>query len=47
LAPDGSVAGITVLKVVGEGIEGLGLAVPAEEAIDRLDIHLVDDTQAR
>ncbi|GEM_PF-3319653 len=42
LAPDGRVAGITVLKVVGEGIEGLGLAVPAHEAIRQLDILLID-----
>jgi S1-C subfamily serine protease len=42
LAPDGRVAGITVLKVVGEGIEGLGLAVPAHEAVRQLDILLID-----
>ena len=41
LAPDGRVAGITVLKVVGEGIEGLGLAVPAHEAVRQLDILLI------
>ena len=39
LAPDGSIAGITVLKVVGRGIEGLGLAVPAPEAARRLGIE--------
>jgi len=43
LAADGQVAGITVLKVVGEGIEGLGLAVPAHEAVRQLDILLIDD----
>jgi serine protease Do len=40
LAPDGSIAGITVGKMVGVGVEGLGLAVPAAEAIERLEIHL-------
>lgn len=40
LAPDGTVAGITVMKVVGVGIEGLGFAVPASEAIRQLSIEL-------
>ena len=42
LAPDGSIAGITVSKIVGIGLEGLGLAVPASEAIERLSIELSD-----
>lgn len=47
LAPDGSIAGITVSKVVGIGLEGLGLAVPASEAIDRLSIELSRDDPSR
>jgi S1-C subfamily serine protease len=43
LAPDGSIAGITVSKMVGVGLEGLGLAVPAAEAIERLEIELALD----
>jgi S1-C subfamily serine protease len=40
LDQDGSVAGITVSKIVGVGVEGLGLAVPAAEAVERLAIDL-------
>ena len=43
LASSGEVAGITVFKVVGDGIEGLGLAVPASEAVRQLEILLIDD----
>lgn len=39
LAPDGSVAGISILKMVGDAIEGLGLAVPADEAVKQLEIE--------
>jgi len=42
LAPDGSIAGITVRKIIGIGVEGLSLAVPASEAIGQLSIELVD-----
>ena len=39
LATDGAIAGITVLKVVGRGIEGLGLAVPTPEALRQLGVE--------
>lgn len=43
LAPDGSIAGITVRKVVDVGVEGVGLAVPVNEAIDGLSIDVGSD----
>ena len=42
-ASDGTVAGITVAKFVGIGIEGLGLAVPMHDVIEYLSIRLEDD----
>lgn len=42
LAEDGTVAGFTVLKIVGPAVDGLGLAVPAPEAIRRLSIDFRD-----
>jgi putative serine protease PepD len=34
----GKVVGVTVLKVVGDGAEGLGLAIPVDRMCDSLDI---------
>lgn len=42
-ASDGTVAGITVAKFVGIGIEGFGLAVPIHDVIEYLSIRLDDD----
>jgi S1-C subfamily serine protease len=42
LTPGGTVAGITVLKVVGREFEGLGLAVPVREVTRRLGIEWAD-----
>jgi len=43
LASDGSVAGITVMKLVSRDVEGVGFAVPAAEAIRRLGVELRDE----
>lgn len=40
LSPDGSIAGITVAKLVGNAIEGTGLAVPIEEVVRHLSIRI-------
>jgi len=40
LASDGSVAGITVMKLVSRDVEGVGFAVPAAEAIRQLGVEL-------
>jgi serine protease Do len=42
-ASDGTIAGITIAKGVGVGIEGLGLAVPIRDVIRYLSIRLSDD----
>ena len=42
-ASDGSVAGITVLKGYGFGVEGLGFAVPIGDVIRYLSLDLTDD----
>jgi serine protease Do len=39
-SPSGRVAGVTVAKMVGFGVEGLGFAVPVDDAIRNLSIHL-------
>lgn len=38
LASDGTVAGLTVKKLIGLGFEGIGFAIPIEEVVDRLAI---------
>jgi len=42
-APDGTIAGIMVLKSVGVGIEGLAFAVPIHDVVRYLSISLEDD----
>jgi S1-C subfamily serine protease len=42
-APDSSIAGITVSKVYGIGIEGLGFAVPINDVIRHLSVRLSGD----
>lgn len=40
LSPDGSIAGITVAKLVGNAIEGTGLAVPIDDVVRDLSIRI-------
>ncbi len=40
LSPDGSIAGITVAKLVGNAIEGTGLAVPIDDVVRNLAIRI-------
>ena len=40
LSPDGSIAGITVAKLVGNAIEGTGLAVPIDDVVRSLSIRI-------
>lgn len=42
-ASDGTIAGITVAKVMGLGIEGLGFAVPIRDVVRHLSVRLRDD----
>ena len=42
-ASDGTIAGITVVKLVGVGVEGLGFAVPIRDVVRYLSIRLRDD----
>jgi serine protease Do len=42
-ASDGTVAGITVAKAFGIGIEGLGFAVPIRDVVGYLSVRLGDD----
>ena len=42
-ASDGTIAGITVSKVMGIGYEGLGFAVPIDDVVRYLGVRLVGD----
>ena len=42
-ASDGTIAGITVGKIMGVGIEGLGFALPIREVVHHLSVHIQDD----
>jgi serine protease Do len=43
LASDGTIAGITVAKVMGVGYEGLGFAVPINDVVRHLGVRLNDN----
>jgi S1-C subfamily serine protease len=42
-ASDGTIAGITVRKIMGAGIEGLGFAVPIQDVVHHLSVRIQDD----
>jgi serine protease Do len=42
-ASDGTIAGITVRKIMGVGIEGLGFAVPIHDVVHHLSVGIQDD----
>lgn len=42
-APDSSIAGITVLKAYGIGVEGIGFAVPIDDVIRYLSVGFSED----
>jgi S1-C subfamily serine protease len=42
-AADGTIAGITVAKALGIGIEGLGFAVPIRDVVGHLSVRFGDD----